>query len=242
MNRIDVTNNRTTHCVKNNVIIVKNREGLQGPPGRDGFTPYIDVDTGHWFINGEDQHVDATGDGKTPYVNDDGFWCLGDEVTPYKAQGQNGLTPSIDPVTFHWMIGEYDTEIVAKAEDGITPEIGENGNWWIGAVDTGVYARGLRPEDVPTLVYVNGLSDLPVVGTSKNLYILKDTNSIYYWDDDDSSYKSASTSSPFQNITVTDAENIANALNSINYADKIVEELNINGMYIICGSSDEIIY
>ena len=26
--------------------------------------------------------------------------------------------------------------------DGITPHIGENGNWWIGTIDTGVHAQG----------------------------------------------------------------------------------------------------
>lgn len=31
--------------------------------------------------------------------------------------------------------------------DGKTPRIGENGNWWIGTVDTGVYAHGVNGKD-----------------------------------------------------------------------------------------------
>lgn len=27
-------------------------------------------------------------------------------------------------------------------EDGITPHIGENGNWWIGDIDTSIHAKG----------------------------------------------------------------------------------------------------
>src|SRR5690606_23422322 len=32
-------------------------------------------------------------------------------------------------------------------EDGLTPYIGENGNWWIGSIDTGVKAQGPKGED-----------------------------------------------------------------------------------------------
>lgn len=56
--------------------------------------------------------------------------------------GKDGVTPSIDPETKHWMIGIEDTGIVAEGKDGLTPSIGENGNWWIGDVDTGKPSRG----------------------------------------------------------------------------------------------------
>lgn len=32
-----------------------------------------------------------------------------------------------------------------KGEDGLTPYVGENNNWWIGDVDTGILARGYTP-------------------------------------------------------------------------------------------------
>lgn len=56
--------------------------------------------------------------------------------------GKDGITPQIDPDTKHWMIGTEDTGIVAEGKDGITPHIGENGNWWIGDIDTGRPSRG----------------------------------------------------------------------------------------------------
>lgn len=56
--------------------------------------------------------------------------------------GKDGVTPSIDPETKRWMIGIEDTGVVAEGKDGLTPSIGENGNWWIGDVDTGKPSRG----------------------------------------------------------------------------------------------------
>ena len=56
--------------------------------------------------------------------------------------GKDGVTPRIDPETKRWMIGIEDTGIVAEGKDGLTPFIGENGNWWIGDVDTGKPSRG----------------------------------------------------------------------------------------------------
>ena len=56
--------------------------------------------------------------------------------------GKDGVTPRIDPETKHWMIGIEDTGIVAEGKDCLTPFIGENGNWWIGDVDTDKPSRG----------------------------------------------------------------------------------------------------
>ncbi|MBW6491864.1 MAG: hypothetical protein K0B15_11800 [Lentimicrobium sp.] len=81
-----------------------------------------------------------------------------------------GKVPSInsmDPSTFSWNIrdgilfGLKENENGVKevviingdpsidGEDGLTPFIGENGNWWIGDLDTGVQAageNGVNPE------------------------------------------------------------------------------------------------
>lgn len=35
----------------------------------------------------------------------------------------------------------------ADGENGVTPNIGENGNWWIGNVDTGIPAQGKDGQD-----------------------------------------------------------------------------------------------
>ena len=37
--------------------------------------------------------------------------------------------------------------VTIRGEDGITPHIGENGNWWIGDIDTDVKAEGVIGED-----------------------------------------------------------------------------------------------
>jgi hypothetical protein len=72
--------------------------------------------------------------------------------------GKDGVTPRIDPETKRWMIGIEDTGIVAEGKDGLTPSIGENGNWWIGDVDTGKPSRGkafeysdFTPEEIKEL-------------------------------------------------------------------------------------------
>ena len=58
--------------------------------------------------------------------------------------GTNGLTPHIGD-NGNWWLGASDTGIKAAGEngnDGVTPHIGDNGNWWIGSYDTGVKATG----------------------------------------------------------------------------------------------------
>ena len=48
----------------------------------------------------------------------------------------------------------------AAGEDGQTPRIGENGNWWIGDIDTGVSAKGPKgdpgPDDLVIVTCENG--------------------------------------------------------------------------------------
>jgi len=56
--------------------------------------------------------------------------------------GRDGYTPEVGEEGT-WIIGGVDTRIRAV---GLSPHIGENGNWWIGDVDTGVSARGLPAE------------------------------------------------------------------------------------------------
>ena len=60
------------------------------------------------------------------------------------AQGTGGITPHIGD-NGNWFIGAADTGIKAEGKDGTngtTPHIGLNGNWFIGATDTGIKAEG----------------------------------------------------------------------------------------------------
>lgn len=55
--------------------------------------------------------------------------------------GKDGDTPYIGQ-NGNWFIRANDTGVQAEGEDGETPYIGENGNWFIGDTDTGKPSRG----------------------------------------------------------------------------------------------------
>ncbi len=55
--------------------------------------------------------------------------------------GDPGTTPHIGQ-NGNWFIGDVDTGVAAGGQNGVTPHIGQNGNWFIGDTDTGVLARG----------------------------------------------------------------------------------------------------
>ena len=57
MNYIDIVVNKTKTCVSNNVIEICSNSGI---PGKDGSTPYIDEESGHWFIDGKDTGIKAS--------------------------------------------------------------------------------------------------------------------------------------------------------------------------------------
>lgn len=56
--------------------------------------------------------------------------------------GAGGDAPSIGD-NGNWFIGTVDTGVKAQGEDGITPHIGDNYHWFVGDVDTGVRAKGI---------------------------------------------------------------------------------------------------
>ena len=61
--------------------------------------------------------------------------------------GKDGLTPHIDSATKHWFLGTKDTGVKAEGKNGITPSIGSNNHWFIGSTDTGVLAKGQDGKD-----------------------------------------------------------------------------------------------
>lgn len=63
--------------------------------------------------------------------------------------GKDGITPHIGD-NGNWFIGTVDTEVSAQGpagENGVTPHIGTNGNWYIGSVNTGVSAKGAKGDN-----------------------------------------------------------------------------------------------
>lgn len=70
------------------------------PQGNRGYTPYIDPDTGNWFINGEDTGLQAQGEqgiqGYTPYIDGETQnWMINGEITSFPSRGEPG--PKGDP-------------------------------------------------------------------------------------------------------------------------------------------------
>lgn len=63
--------------------------------------------------------------------------------------GKDGITPHIGD-NGNWFIGTVDTGVSAQGpagENGVTPHIGTNGNWYIGSVNTGVSAKGAKGDN-----------------------------------------------------------------------------------------------
>lgn len=182
MNYIDITNNRTTHSVKHRVVKVINREGIQGPPGKDGITPTINEENGHWMLGDIDTGFSAYGlPGHTPYIDADGYWCINGENTGISAlglPGKDGVTPYIDNVTYHWFINGEDTGVSAIGKDGLTPRV-QDGYWWIGDENTGFEV--ITRDAIPELLSFESHLCFPVVGQVKNLYVDSSTNELYRW-------------------------------------------------------------
>ena len=120
--------------------------------GEDGQDAQVSINSdGYWVINGTVTEIKAVGqdgqdgsdgqdgqDGQdgtngkdvSVYINDDGFWVIDGEVTNVKAKGENG----------------QDGQDGADGADGLTPVlnvvVGENGNWYINGIDTGIAPAG----------------------------------------------------------------------------------------------------
>lgn len=132
-----------------NLIAVAELKGADGAPGKDGpaGAPGKDGAKGDPGTPGKDGHspvVTATKSGKTTTISVDGAAIAtvedGADGAPGKdgADGQNGAPG-------------------AKGKDGVTPTIGSNGNWYLGATDTGKPSRGeTGPQGTPGKDGVNG--------------------------------------------------------------------------------------
>ncbi len=145
--------------------------GPQGPKGDDGDTPYIGGN-GNWWIGETDTGVSAAGSGEgggvqgPPGPKGD----KGDpgEQGPKGDQGEPGPAGPQGPVGEKGDPGEPGEQGLTgpKGDAGVTPHIGDNGNWFIGDVDTGVYAGGSSadttdgiPVEVHTKAEYDALTD-----------------------------------------------------------------------------------
>ena len=144
------------------------QDGHDGQDGEDGATPEIGAN-GNWWIGGTDTGVKAAGqdgqdghdgqDGLTPRIGDNGNWWIGNTDTGVPATGAQGFSAYEVAVKNGFTGTEAEWLATLKGQkgdkgdngnngaDGATPEIGANGNWWIGGVDTGVKASGNNGSD-----------------------------------------------------------------------------------------------
>ncbi len=193
MNYIDITENKKTHSIKNRVINIINREGIQGPKGQDGITPHIDRATGHWMIGDIDTNVVAAGEagkpGSTPYIDAEYYWCIDGKRLGVRANGADVegssvcVIPRIDNTTYTWFINGEDTGVSALGLKGDSPRIVNEGGkyyWYIGDTNTGLEA-GLKKEDIPEIIYVPNENCFPTTGLTKNLYVDEAKNELYRW-------------------------------------------------------------
>ena len=106
--------------------------GPAGARGTDGITPSIG-ENGNWYLGKTDTGKpsrDEKGDKGDPGAKGDpGERGPKGETGAPGEQGQKGEPGDTGPAG-------------ASGTDGITPTIGENGNWYIGATDTGKPSRG----------------------------------------------------------------------------------------------------
>lgn len=83
-------------------------------------------------------------------------------------------------------VGTY-WQCIAKGKDGEageTPKIGDNGNWWIGSVDTGIKAEGVDGKGVNILGSYDSEAELKAAhpkGSPGDAYIV--AGDLYSWDD-----------------------------------------------------------
>ena len=95
--------------------------------GKDGIVPIIG-ENGNWWIGDTDTGVSAIG-----AKGEKGDTGAKGETGDTGAKGDKGDTGDK---------GESGSDASGVGADGIVPHIGENGNWWVGDIDTGIPAKG----------------------------------------------------------------------------------------------------
>lgn len=138
------------------------KDGKNGTDGKDGNTPFIGENK-HWWIGTNDTGIVAEGkngidginghDGVDGHDGIDGVSAgFGEPIATAESVSSNANVevtinasgPDTAKIfTFHFKIPKgKDGTGGGEGDNGLTPTIGENGNWMIGAVDTGVKAKG----------------------------------------------------------------------------------------------------
>ncbi|NJJ36689.1 hypothetical protein GSQ51_17775 [Clostridioides difficile] len=142
--------------------------------GNSSNVSYIPVigDNGNWFINNVDTKKSSIGiTGEKGEQGDIGL--TGDNgKSAYEIALEDGFVGSKD----EWLLS-------LKGDEGITPMIGENGNWFLGNIDTGKVSKGEKG-DVGTGLQIKGAFDtveeLPQEGNTGDAYLIQ--RHLHIWD------------------------------------------------------------
>lgn len=116
--------------------------GASGKDGENGKTPYVG-DNGNWFVGSDDTGKPSRGEkGEKGEKGDTGAQGIQGEQGIQGVQGEKGdkgEKGAQGPQGLQGPPGE-------AGADGKTPYVGDNGNWYIGADDTGKPSRGEKGE------------------------------------------------------------------------------------------------
>ena len=116
----------------------KGAKGDKGDPGEKG-APGATGAKGDPGEKGDKGDTGAAGtDGITPTIGANGNWFLGTTDTNKPSRGATGAKGDPGAAGAKGDPGEPG----AAGKDGTTPHIGANGNWYLGATDTGKPSRG----------------------------------------------------------------------------------------------------
>ena len=160
----------------------KGDQGDKGDKGDPGLIPYIGVN-GNWWLGATDTGVAAAGPkgdkgdtGATGATGPTGATGATGAAGAAGRDGRDGLNgqDGVDIVSAeinadgHLILtytnGETTDLGVVVGADGLTPFIGDNGNWWIGELDTGVRAAASSPAASTATIVIGAAAGLALAG------------------------------------------------------------------------------
>lgn len=146
---VDTSNNTFT--------VTSSGVSLQGAPGKDGSTPYIDATTGDWFVDGQDTGVKAKADSaETNLGVQDGIVTLNGQQTGAVSEVGSGNLKQSD--------FSYQQDMSLR----IIPQ--NNFKTWTGITD------GTWTLDVDTNTLTNDSNSTQTIKLMTGMYLLRDLN------------------------------------------------------------------
>ena len=155
---------------------VQGIQGPQGEPGTAGSSVTV-VSVSKTKTEGlVDTYTIQFSDGtKTEFTVTNGSDGETVYITSVEKESSDGLEDSYKIVFSDNSVKYFS---VTNGSDGLTPYISENGNWWIGDVDTGVFADYEKENDIPLTFYSIGLEYKAVTLSGKSGFVVTGWNDL----------------------------------------------------------------